>query len=42
MRRDSYQSMGFEAAALKGGFAAWRAEHPVEPVTTEDTALTRP
>jgi len=23
-------SLGFDAAALQGGFAAWRAEHPVE------------
>jgi len=23
--------MGFEAAALEGGYAAWRARYPVEP-----------
>jgi hypothetical protein len=26
------QSLGFEAAALKGGWEAWRAAQPVEPV----------
>jgi hypothetical protein len=26
------QSLGFDAAALQGGFDAWRASHPVEPV----------
>jgi rhodanese-related sulfurtransferase len=26
------RSMGFDAAALQGGFAAWRAAHPVEPI----------
>jgi len=26
--------MGFDAAALKGGFDAWRAGHPVESVKT--------
>ncbi|CAN5260739.1 hypothetical protein BH24ACT19_BH24ACT19_12080 [soil metagenome] len=24
--------LGFEATALKGGFDAWKAKHPVEPV----------
>jgi hypothetical protein len=23
--------LGFEAAALEGGYAAWRARYPVEP-----------
>jgi len=23
--------MGFKAAALTGGYDAWKAEHPVEP-----------
>jgi hypothetical protein len=26
------RSLGFQAAALKGGWEAWRAEQPVEPV----------
>jgi rhodanese-related sulfurtransferase len=25
------RSLGFDAAALKGGFDAWRAAYPVEP-----------
>jgi rhodanese-related sulfurtransferase len=25
------QSLGFDAAALKGGYNAWRAAYPVEP-----------
>jgi rhodanese-related sulfurtransferase len=25
------RALGFEAAALKGGYAAWRAAYPVEP-----------
>jgi hypothetical protein len=25
------QALGFDAAALKGGYAAWRAAYPVEP-----------
>jgi hypothetical protein len=24
--------MGFDAGALQGGFTAWRAAHPVEPI----------
>jgi rhodanese-related sulfurtransferase len=24
--------LGFEAAALRGGFDAWQAEYPVEPI----------
>jgi hypothetical protein len=28
-----------EAAALKGGFDAWKAKYPVEPVETEQTVL---
>jgi hypothetical protein len=27
--------MGFRASALEGGFDAWKAEHPVEPVERE-------
>jgi rhodanese-related sulfurtransferase len=27
--------MGFRASALEGGFDAWKAEYPVEPVETE-------
>jgi hypothetical protein len=26
------QKLGFEAAALLGGWDAWRAEFPVEPI----------
>jgi len=26
------RDLGFDAAALAGGFDAWRAAHPVEPV----------
>ncbi|HEX2032768.1 MAG TPA: hypothetical protein VHS99_01165 [Chloroflexota bacterium] len=26
------RDLGFEAAALQGGFDAWRASQPVEPV----------
>jgi rhodanese-related sulfurtransferase len=26
------QALGFDAAALAGGFNAWRAAYPVEPV----------
>jgi hypothetical protein len=29
--------MGFRASALEGGFDAWKAKHPVEPVETEQT-----
>jgi len=25
------RALGFDAAALLGGFNAWRANHPVEP-----------
>jgi hypothetical protein len=25
------QTLGFNAAALAGGYAAWQATHPVEP-----------
>jgi rhodanese-related sulfurtransferase len=25
------RALGFDAAALQGGFDAWRAEYPVEP-----------
>jgi hypothetical protein len=25
------QGLGFDAAALAGGYKAWRAEYPVEP-----------
>jgi len=27
------REMGFDAAVLKGGFAAWRAQFPVETIT---------
>jgi hypothetical protein len=27
--------MGFEAAVLDGGFRAWRARYPVEPIGEE-------
>jgi rhodanese-related sulfurtransferase len=26
------RDLGFDAAALEGGFDAWRTAHPVEPV----------
>jgi hypothetical protein len=26
------RSLGFDAAALTGGFKAWRAAYPVEPI----------
>jgi rhodanese-related sulfurtransferase len=29
--------MGFDASALEGGFDAWRAKYPAEPVETEQT-----
>jgi rhodanese-related sulfurtransferase len=25
------QALGFDAAALEGGYAAWKAAYPVEP-----------
>jgi hypothetical protein len=28
--------MGFKAAALRGGFNAWRMAHPVEPIKVRD------
>lgn len=30
--------MGFKAAALLGGFDAWKARYPVEPAKDEATA----
>jgi len=27
--------MGFEAVALEGGFQAWRARYPVEPIVED-------
>lgn len=29
------RALGFDAAALEGGLAAWRADHPVEPIPEE-------
>jgi rhodanese-related sulfurtransferase len=28
------RALGYDAYALEGGFNAWRAAHPVEPVPT--------
>jgi hypothetical protein len=28
------KSLGFAASALEGGFTAWRAKYPVEPIAT--------
>jgi hypothetical protein len=30
--------MGFDAAALKGGYAAWRSAYPVERKTIEEAS----
>jgi rhodanese-related sulfurtransferase len=31
--------LGFQAAALEGGFDAWKAKYPVEPVHGEEVAM---
>jgi rhodanese-related sulfurtransferase len=30
------RSLGFEATALRGGFNAWRAAYPVEPIAERE------
>jgi hypothetical protein len=32
------QSLGFRAAALQGGYNAWKAAYPVEPKTEQSKA----
>jgi rhodanese-related sulfurtransferase len=32
------RQLGFDAAALEGGYAAWRASFPVEPKAVAATA----
>jgi len=35
------QALGFDAAALTGGYTAWQALYPVEPKEQQDAVLAR-
>jgi hypothetical protein len=35
------QALGFESAALLGGWDAWRAEFPVEPIAAPSVVAAR-